>query len=256
MFEYESLYIFFAIVCGLLTHTNTLTHDTESHHYGSEIDIWSIGCLFAEMKLTPHVPLFPGKDVDGGLHQLELIYQLLGTPAPGSSVELEYQEIVQKNNRSLSESLHARITRPYLNMLKQRFHMFDSHSLHLLERLLDLHPKNRITAEAALDCEYFWNDPAPLAENLKTFEVAAAFSMTEDARVRAEYQARQEEIMRNSQQQQAAGASVTVTAASGASQQHFSSSQQRGGRGGGGFVHQPRPRAIAPSKYSITKPTK
>ena len=232
----------------LVAHTYTI----ESHHYGSEIDIWSIGCLFAEMRMTPHVPLFPGKDADGGLHQLELIYQLLGTPAPGSSVELEYQEILQKNNRSLVESLHGRITRPYLNMLTRRFHMFDSHTLHLLDRLLDLHPKNRITAEAALDCEYFWNDPAPSAEKLKTFEVAAAFSMSEDARLRAEHQARQEEIMRNSQQ---------VVVAAGVNQQQFSSGGGRGhggaaagGRGTAGFGH--RPRAIAPSKYSITKPTK
>ena len=41
----------------------------------NEIDMWSIGCLFAEMKAVPRAPLLPGKD---DINQLELIYQLLG----------------------------------------------------------------------------------------------------------------------------------------------------------------------------------
>ena len=45
--------------------------------YTPAIDIWSIGCIFAEV-LTGK-PLFPGKSV---VHQLELITDLLGTPSP------------------------------------------------------------------------------------------------------------------------------------------------------------------------------
>ena len=41
------------------------------------IDIWSIGCIFAEILLGK--PLFPGRNV---VHQLELITDLLGTPSP------------------------------------------------------------------------------------------------------------------------------------------------------------------------------
>ncbi|KAJ6771871.1 MITOGEN-ACTIVATED PROTEIN KINASE [Salix koriyanagi] len=44
--------------------------------YTPAIDIWSIGCIFAE--LLTGKPLFPGKNV---VHQLELITDLLGTPA-------------------------------------------------------------------------------------------------------------------------------------------------------------------------------
>lgn len=43
--------------------------------YTPAIDIWSIGCIFAEV-LTGK-PLFPGKSV---IHQLDLITDLLGTP--------------------------------------------------------------------------------------------------------------------------------------------------------------------------------
>lgn len=45
--------------------------------YTPAIDMWSVGCIFAEM-LTGK-PLFPGKNV---VHQLELVTDLLGTPSP------------------------------------------------------------------------------------------------------------------------------------------------------------------------------
>lgn len=44
--------------------------------YSPAIDIWSIGCIFAE--ILQGKPLFPGRNV---VHQLELITDLLGTPA-------------------------------------------------------------------------------------------------------------------------------------------------------------------------------
>lgn len=44
--------------------------------YTPAIDIWSIGCIFAEV-LTGK-PLFPGKNV---VHQLDLMTDLLGTPS-------------------------------------------------------------------------------------------------------------------------------------------------------------------------------
>lgn len=47
--------------------------------YTPAIDIWSIGCIFAEM-LTGR-PLFPGKNV---VHQLDLMTDFLGTPSAES----------------------------------------------------------------------------------------------------------------------------------------------------------------------------
>jgi serine/threonine protein kinase len=44
--------------------------------YTPAVDIWSIGCIFAEL-LTGR-PLFPGKNV---VHQLDIITDLLGTPS-------------------------------------------------------------------------------------------------------------------------------------------------------------------------------
>ena len=53
--------------------------------YTPAIDIWSIGCIFAEM-LTGK-PLFPGKNV---VHQLDLMTDLLGTPSAESIARVSY----------------------------------------------------------------------------------------------------------------------------------------------------------------------
>ncbi|KAJ0715290.1 putative mitogen-activated protein kinase CMGC-MAPK family [Helianthus annuus] len=47
--------------------------------YTSGVNIWSIGCIFAEMLLRK--PLFPGKNM---VHQLDLMTDLLGTPSSES----------------------------------------------------------------------------------------------------------------------------------------------------------------------------
>lgn len=53
-----------------------LPHNHEWMQYTPAIDVWSIGCIFAEV-LTGK-PLFPGKNV---VHQLDLMTDLLGTPS-------------------------------------------------------------------------------------------------------------------------------------------------------------------------------
>lgn len=45
--------------------------------YGKPIDIWSVGCIFAEM--LRRKPLFPGKNTQ---HQLQMIISTFGKPEP------------------------------------------------------------------------------------------------------------------------------------------------------------------------------
>lgn len=56
--------------------------------YTPAIDIWSIGCIFAEM-LTGK-PLFPGKNV---VHQLDLMTDVLGTPSAESIARVCYYDL-------------------------------------------------------------------------------------------------------------------------------------------------------------------
>ncbi|WCJ42058.1 Mitogen-activated protein kinase 8 [Euphorbia peplus] len=109
--------------------------------YTPAIDIWSIGCIFAEM-LTGK-PLFPGKNV---VHQLDLMTDLLGTPPPESIARIRNE----KARRYLS-SMRKKQPVPYT----QKFPHADPMALRLLERLLAFDPKDRPTAEESLADPYF-----------------------------------------------------------------------------------------------------
>ncbi|XP_068636382.1 mitogen-activated protein kinase 9-like [Aristolochia californica] len=109
--------------------------------YTPAIDVWSIGCIFAEM-LTGK-PLFPGKNV---VHQLDLMTDLLGTPPPESIARIRNE----KARRYLS-SMRKKPPVPF----SQKFPDVDPLALRLLERLLAFDPKDRPTAEEALTDSYF-----------------------------------------------------------------------------------------------------
>ncbi|KAL5565022.1 hypothetical protein UlMin_028186 [Ulmus minor] len=109
--------------------------------YTPAIDIWSIGCIFAEV-LTGK-PLFPGKSV---VHQLDLITDLLGTP-PSETLSVVRND---KARRYLTE-MRKKSPVPFT----QRFTNADPLALRLLQRLLAFDPKDRPTAEEALADPYF-----------------------------------------------------------------------------------------------------
>jgi len=111
--------------------------------YTPAIDIWSIGCIFAE--LLTGKPLFPGKNV---VHQLDLMTDLLGTPSPESIARIRNE----KARRYLSS---MRKKRPI--PLSQKFPNADPLALRLLERMLAFDPKDRPSAEEALADPYFKN---------------------------------------------------------------------------------------------------
>jgi serine/threonine protein kinase len=60
---------------------------TECDVYGKAVDIWSVGCIFAEVLLRK--PLFRGRDY---IHQLNLIIETLGSPKPKDLEFITYEE--------------------------------------------------------------------------------------------------------------------------------------------------------------------
>ncbi|CAG8519762.1 2110_t:CDS:2 [Acaulospora morrowiae] len=112
--------------------------------YSYAVDIWSVGCIFAELMLR--TPYLPGET---DLGQLETIFQALGTPNeedwPGFSE-------LSKNVR------FQKFPRP---PLKQLFTAAGNDAIDLLEKLLTYDPNKRITTREALNHPYFRNKPRP-----------------------------------------------------------------------------------------------
>ncbi|XP_023756521.1 mitogen-activated protein kinase 9 [Lactuca sativa] len=112
-----------------------------SSKYTPAIDIWSIGCIFAEV-LTGK-PLFPGKSV---VHQLEFITDLLGTPSADTISGV-------RNDKARKYLMDMRKKQPV--PFSQKFINIDPLALRLLQRMLAFDPKDRPTSEEALADTYF-----------------------------------------------------------------------------------------------------
>ncbi|KAK6157601.1 hypothetical protein DH2020_011849 [Rehmannia glutinosa] len=128
--------------------------------YTPAIDIWSIGCIFAEM--ITGKPLFPGKNV---VHQLELITDLLGSPSA--------EAISRIRNEKARRYLSGMRKKPPVS-LSQRFPNIDPLALRLLERLIAFDPKDRPSAEEALADPYFYGlanvEDEPSTQHISKFE--------------------------------------------------------------------------------------
>ena len=118
-----------------------------SRAYTTSIDIWSAGCIFAEM--CTGKPLFPGTANED---QLIKIFRLMGTPNertwPGISQYTNY-----KNNWQIFVPQDLRLIVPNL----------DSMGLNLLQSLLQMRPESRITARQALQHPWFHEITMPNA---------------------------------------------------------------------------------------------
>ncbi|KAH7042358.1 putative mitogen-activated protein kinase [Linnemannia elongata] len=115
--------------------------------YDVAVDIWSVGCIFAEM--LEGKPLFPGKD---HVNQFSIITELLGTP-PDDVIKT----IGSENTLRFVQSLPKREKIP----LTTKFPNSDPVALDLLEKMLVFDPKKRITAGDALYHKYLepYHDP-------------------------------------------------------------------------------------------------
>ncbi|XP_042430221.1 mitogen-activated protein kinase 10-like isoform X2 [Zingiber officinale] len=109
--------------------------------YTPAIDIWSIGCIFAEILIGK--PLFPGKNV---VHQLDLMTDLLGTPTLDT-----ISRVRNEKARKYLSSMRRKQPVPF----SHKFPNGDPMALKLLEKLLAFDPKDRPSAEEALADPYF-----------------------------------------------------------------------------------------------------
>lgn len=75
--------------------------------YDVEVDIWSAGCIFAEM--LEGKPLFPGKD---HVNQFSIITELLGTP-PDDVIQTIGSENVRTSYPSWKRGLLTESNRPF-----------------------------------------------------------------------------------------------------------------------------------------------
>ncbi|KAH7971985.1 hypothetical protein HPB52_004638 [Rhipicephalus sanguineus] len=111
-----------------------------SKGYSQAIDVWSVGCILAEM--VSNRPLFPGKH---NLDQLNHILGVLGSPGPD-----DLNCIINEKARSYLQSLPHKAKIPWSKLYPDA----DPKALDLLDKMLTFNPHRRINVEEALAHPY------------------------------------------------------------------------------------------------------
>lgn len=127
--------------------------------YSDKIDMWSIGCIFAE--LVRRKPLFPGKNF---VHQLTLILETIGGPTSS-----EVSHITSRQANKFLQGISKVPKKPLHQILfntssskRQQHNNNDIHTkqeqeqiLDIIEQMLRFDPEKRISATEALNHPYF-----------------------------------------------------------------------------------------------------
>lgn len=134
-----------------------------ARHYTKAIDIWAVGCIFAELMTSE--PIFHCRQEDiktsNPYHhdQLDRIFNVMGFPQDRDWEDMkkmpEHQTLVKDfkkinySNCSLVKYMEKHKVKP------------DSKAFLLLQKMLTMDPTKRITSEAAMQDSYFQEEPRP-----------------------------------------------------------------------------------------------
>ncbi|KIR99271.1 CMGC/MAPK protein kinase [Cryptococcus deuterogattii 2001/935-1] len=115
--------------------------------YTKSIDVWSVGCILAEM--LSGKPLFPGKDYH---NQLALILDVLGTPTIDG-----FHAITSKRSKDYIRSLPFRKRRTFESLYPKANPL----AIDFLSKTLTFDPRKRYTVEQCLVHPYLdaYHDP-------------------------------------------------------------------------------------------------
>ncbi|EGG09073.1 uncharacterized protein MELLADRAFT_71281 [Melampsora larici-populina 98AG31] len=175
-----------------------------SRTYSTSIDVWSAGCIMAEM--ISGVPLFRGRDNND---QLTQILRVLGTPDDTTLRR------IQAESPEIQLRPFPRVARISFQSLYPKCHPF---ATDLLERLLKFDPSQRLSCEDALNHQYFQSDARIAAQQTTNQAQQRQQQQDQQALAQQQYQqAQQQQYMEAQIQAQQYAAQMAVQQGSGGS---------------------------------------
>ncbi|KAH7706606.1 Protein kinase [Aphelenchoides avenae] len=132
-------------------------------HYTKAIDIWAIGCIFAELLTAEPVFVCREEDIKASSpyhpDQLNKIFSVMGYPTDADWADLKKMPEYQKLTHDFKKQQFANCSlQKHMDRFKIRS---DSSTFSLLQKLLTMDPLKRISAEEAMEHQFFKEDPLP-----------------------------------------------------------------------------------------------
>ena len=116
-------------------------------HYDKSVDIWSFGCLMAEMFLLE--PLFPGST---DFEMINLIFSFIG--------------FSKEDDKVLKPQLHINFRERPKDIFENTFDTAEKDSIDLMSKMLVANPNKRITVEEILKHPFLKNEESYMNCNL------------------------------------------------------------------------------------------
>ena len=134
-----------------------------SDFYTAAVDVWSTGCIFAE--LLTRTSFLPGTDSE---NQLELIIDMIGMPSKSTIEKFCGDKTPEFLKKESSESQGD------TPEFEKRFKDVDETALDLLKKMLIFDPAKRMTIDEAISHKFFndlhWEEDEPTTHPVDAFD--------------------------------------------------------------------------------------
>ncbi|KAJ6297216.1 hypothetical protein OIU78_022863 [Salix suchowensis] len=113
--------------------------------YGPAIDMWSAGCILAELFTGKHI--MPGRTE---VEQMHKIFKLCGSPSEAYWTKTKFPH-----------ASSFKPQQPYIRRVAETFKNFPPSALTLVDKLLSMEPQDRGSATSSLRSGFFRTEPLP-----------------------------------------------------------------------------------------------
>uniref|UniRef100_A0AC35TQH8 Protein kinase domain-containing protein n=1 Tax=Rhabditophanes sp. KR3021 TaxID=114890 RepID=A0AC35TQH8_9BILA len=144
-----------------------------ARHYTKAIDLWAIGCIFSELLTSEPIFFCREEDIKASSpyhkEQIQRIFQIMGYPAEADWTDINKMPYYDKLKNDFKREKFANFAlSKYMDKHKVKT---DTKQFALLQKLLTMDPMKRISAQGAMEDDYFKELPPTTLDVFNGLEI-------------------------------------------------------------------------------------